>query len=146
MRFCLLLLVLNSWAWALGPQNPIMQAKKFTPTREYSIIVGQEGYFPKHLSLFEGERLRLFLTSTTAEEGCLIIPEHNLFLAAHQGSISAGEVTFTVAGSYPFHCPSKKSFNGKIMGTITVLKKPNEPSRAPTVISKGTRPWMPRED
>lgn len=36
---------------------------KIEPTRDFSIIVTSEGYYPSHISLFQGEKVR-FLSPT----------------------------------------------------------------------------------
>ncbi len=93
--------------------------KKYSvPLREVSIIVTPEGYYPKTLSVFQGERVRFFITSVTENKSCFILPKKELFMAAERGILSEGEAHFEKPGRYQFHCPT-----GKIKGHLTVLRK-----------------------
>ena len=144
MKFWILLFVVSAWGGEKG--NSLLEGQAWAPLREQAIIVAEGGYFPSHLSLFTGERLRLFITNTLEEESCLIMVDpHHLFLAAHKGSVASGEVTFTLPGSYSFYCPSSKNFNGKITGTITVLERKKKSKRTPAGMSD-KKVWMPREN
>lgn len=96
-----------------------IEAKEFKkPLREVSVILTDEGYYPNHISVFKGEKVRFYLTSTQAKESCMIVDKHRLFLAASQGSLAEGEVIFKSPGRFAFHCPGSKN-----KGTITVLDK-----------------------
>jgi plastocyanin len=114
------------------------EKKVMPPTREVAIIVTKEGYYPKSISAFEGERIKFYLTSTTEEPHCLIVESHKVFMAANKGKVTEAEVVFDKAGDFAIFCPSSKHD-----GKVVVLKKskrevasekPNEPSV-----------WMPRE-
>jgi len=111
---------------------------KTTPTREIAVIVTKEGYYPKSLSVFEGEKVKFFVTSTLEEPHCMIVEGHKVFLAANKGKISETEVVFDKAGEFSFYCPSSKHD-----GRLVVLKKFN-PGRE---IASEKKPavWMPRE-
>ncbi|MBT3586544.1 MAG: hypothetical protein HN509_16670 [Halobacteriovoraceae bacterium] len=120
------------------------KAEKYTvPLREHSVIVTKEGYYPKNISVFEGEKIRFYLTSTLKEPSCLLIQEKNLFLPAEKGKISEGEVFFKRPGKFKFYCPS-----GNIKGQITVLQKITEEKKIKREIaSKRPKPvWRPREE
>lgn len=88
------------------------------PLRELAVIVTKEGYYPKSLSVFEGERVKFFVTSTVEEPHCMIVESHKVFLAATKGKVTEAEVVFEKAGEFSFYCPSSKN-NGKVV----VLKK-----------------------
>ncbi len=115
-------------------------AKSVPPTREVAIIVTKEGYYPKHLSVFEGERVKFFVTSPVEEPNCLIVEGHKVFLAANKGKVTEGEAVFENAGEFAFYCPSSKND-----GKVVVLKK-NVPKRE-IASEAGDEPkvWMPKE-
>ncbi len=116
---------------------------KLTPTREFSIIVTKEGYYPNHLSLFQGEKVRLFVTNLTDEPACVIVAGHELFLSAEKGKITEAESVFPKAGTFPFYCPSTKH-NGKI-SVIEIKKKVAERKIASeSQVVEG--PWIPKEN
>lgn len=108
--------------------------KQARPVREVSIIVTQEGYYPKSLSVFEGEKVKFFVTSTVEDPSCVIVESHKVFLAASKGKVTEGEAVFDKAGEFAFYCPSSKND-----GRIVVLKK-KEPQR-----NIASDVWMPRE-
>lgn len=91
---------------------------KNQPTREISIIVTKEGYYPKSLSVFEGEKVKFYVTSTLDEPHCMIVESHKVFLAANKGKVTEAEATFDKAGEFAFYCPSSKND-----GKIVVIKK-----------------------
>jgi plastocyanin len=91
---------------------------KATPIREMAIIVTKEGYYPKSLSVFEGEKIKFYVTSTVEEPHCLIVESHKVFLAANKGKVTEAEAVFDKAGEFAFYCPSSKND-----GKIVVLKK-----------------------
>ena len=124
----------------------INEAKVFDkPQRELSVILTESGYYPDHLVAFEGERLKLFVTSTMSKPECLVVEDHKIFLEASKGKITSGESVFNKAGKYKFYCPSSK-----FHGFITVLEKRKEekepiniiPSRE--VASDKPAYWLPR--
>ena len=133
MKALLVLFVLMTFG--VQAQTP---AKEISPTREVSIIVTKEGYYPKNLSVFEGEKVKFFVTSTIEDPHCLIVESHKVFLAANKGKITEGEATFSHPGEFSFYCPSSKHD-----GKIVVLKKPSTNKRE--VASEQPNVWMPRE-
>jgi len=114
------------------------------PTRELSVILTAEGYYPKHLSVFEGEKIKFYLTSTVEDPGCMIIQGHEVFMAANKGKITESEIVFKQAGEFSFYCPSNRKNDGK----LTVMKKidPNI-KRGVASEKRPTDPmlWTPKE-
>ena len=111
------------------------------PLREISVIVTPEGYYPKSISVFQGEKVRFFLTSTEEDANCMIVEDHKVFLAANKGKISETEVIFEKAGDFPIYCPGSKQ-TGKVVVISKEIKKRD-------VASEKDEPskliWMPRE-
>lgn len=91
---------------------------KEKPLREVAVIVTKEGYYPKSLSVFEGERVKFYVTSTVEDPHCLIVESHKVFMAASKGKVTEAEAVFDKAGEFAFYCPSSKND-----GKIVVLKK-----------------------
>jgi plastocyanin len=88
------------------------------PLREVSVIVTPEGYYPNQISVFEGERVRFFVTSTVDKPHCFVVDEHKVFLAAEKGKMTEGETLFRRPGKYKFYCPSSQE-----KGFVTVIEK-----------------------
>ncbi len=109
------------------------------PQRHHSIIASKEGFYPNKISMFEGEKLIIYLTTTSEGPSCFYLKEKNLFLTAHSGKISEGEAFFEKPGVYRFYCPSTK-----IDGKITVLKRPSLELKR-EVASKKIRYWYPKD-
>lgn len=128
MKFLLITLLLMTSAWADTSVKPM---------REVSIIVTKEGYYPKSISVFEGERIKFYVTSTVEDPNCMIVESHKVFLAANKGKITEGEAVFDKAGEFAFYCPSSKND-----GKIVVLQK-SKPKRE--IASEKRNYWMPRE-
>lgn len=128
----LLLLSLNSFAQEAKKVNP--------PTREVAIIVTKEGYYPKHLSVFEGEKVKFFVTSTVEEPNCLIVESHKVFMAANKGKVTEADVVFENPGEFAFYCPSSKND-----GKIVVLKKQNMKREIASEKGNKASVWMPKE-
>lgn len=89
--------------------------------REYALILTDTGYFPDRLVAIVGEKVRFFVTSTTKNKGCFVVENHNLFLAANNGDMSEGEITFNRAGRFKFYCPANQ-----FIGYINVLEKKSQ--------------------
>ncbi len=130
MKFILPILFMPLLAFALD-------GEKVQPTREISIIVTKEGYYPKSLSVFEGEKVKFYVTSTLDEPHCMIVEGHKVFLAANKGKVTEAEATFDKAGEFAFYCPSSKSD-----GKIVVMKK-FSPKRE--IASEKSEVWTPKE-
>lgn len=107
------------------------------PMREVSIIVTKEGYYPKSISVFEGEKVKFYVTSTVEEPNCLIVESHKVFMAANKGKVTESEAVFDKSGEFAFYCPSSK-----IDGKVVVLKK-YQPKR--DIASDEPKVWMPKE-
>jgi plastocyanin len=131
MKLLILSILLISQVWAAE------DAKKAQPTREISIIVTKEGYYPKSISVFEGEKVKFFVTSTVEDPSCVIVESHKVFMAANKGKVTEGETVFDKAGDFAFYCPSSKND-----GKIVVLKK-HVPKR--DIAAEKADVWMPRE-
>lgn len=116
------------------------EASKAQPTREISIIVTKEGYYPKSLSVFEGEKVKFYVTSTLDEPHCMIVEGHKVFLAANKGKVTEAEATFDKAGSFAFYCPSSKSD-----GKIVVMKKHVPKREIASEKSNEGMLWTPKE-
>lgn len=111
------------------------------PLREISIIASETGYYPESPIAFVGERVRLFVTATTEEKRCLLIPDKNIFLSLERGKIDEGEFIATEPGVYKFHCPT-----GKMHGRLTVFKHPDDKRREIASESQGkVKIWFPKD-
>lgn len=130
MKFILLFVLIPFFAIA-------GEGQKTQPTREISIIVTKEGYYPKSLSVFEGEKVKFYVTSTLDEPHCMIVEGHKVFLAANKGKVTEAEATFDKSGEFAFYCPSSKSD-----GKIVVMKK-FVPKRE--IASEKSDVWTPKE-
>ena len=123
--------------------TPVFKAQKFTnPTREHSIIVTEEGFYPESISVFKGEKVRFFVTATTERKECFLIKGKEIFLSAEKGKVSEGSVIFNRPGVYQYYCPTTKH-----RGSITVMERPEvlrERKRA--LASETVKVWMPREE
>ena len=128
MKALFLMLLLSSVALA--------DDGKSYPTREVSIIVTKEGYYPKSISVFEGEKIKFYVTSTVEDPNCLIVESHKVFLAANNGKVTEAEAVFDKAGEFAFYCPSSKND-----GKIVVIRKV-QPKRE---IASEKQQWMPKD-
>ena len=109
------------------------------PKRHISIIVTPEGFYPKSISVFEGERVRFFVTSTMDTPSCFMLNEKELFLSASKGRVTEGEVYFANAGDFEFHCPSSKNKGFlTVIGRRKIRRKVANEAQAPKV-------WMPKD-
>ena len=109
--------------------------------REISVIVTDEGYYPEKLAVFQGERVRFFITSTTKKPSCFMMNSQEIFLSAELGKITEAVAYFDRSGSYNFFCPT-----GKLKGKLTVLPKRVQVKRE--IASKKSKDiikvWMPK--
>jgi plastocyanin len=125
----------------LALMGPAFAEGESVRTREISVIVTPEGYYPRSIPVFEGERVKLYVTSTVEAPNCLIVEGHKVFLAANKGKVSEAEVTFDKAGEFNFYCPSSK-----IDGRVVVLKKKSAKRNiASETRSNDPAHWVPRE-
>ena len=131
MKLFLISMLMLSSAFAAETKN--------IPTREVAVIVTKEGYYPKSLSVFEGEKVKFYLTSTVEEPHCMIVESHKVFLAANKGKVTETEVVFDRAGVFAFYCPSSKND-----GKVVVLKK-QTPKREVASERPDGMLWTPKE-
>lgn len=131
MKLFLFSFLLSSLAFAAD--------NKPQPVREVSVIVTKEGYYPKSLSVFEGEKVKFYVTSTVEEPHCMIVESHKVFLAANKGKVTEAEAVFDKAGEFAFYCPSSKND-----GKIVVLKKA-VPKREVASEKSHEGVWTPKE-
>ena len=113
---------------------------KIQPTREISVIVTKEGYYPKSISVFEGEKVKFYVTSTVEEPNCLIVESHKVFMAATKGKITEAEALFDKSGEFAFYCPSSKND-----GKIVVLKKVTPKREIASEKKSEAMLWTPKE-
>ena len=116
------------------------EEKKIPPMREISIIVTKEGYYPKSISVFEGEKVKFYVTSTVEEPNCLIVEAHKVFMAATKGKVTEGEAVFDKAGEFAFYCPSSKND-----GKLVVLKKVQPKREIASEKKHEGMLWTPKE-
>lgn len=131
MNFFLIFLFTITLALASKTQNPAV--------REVAVIVTKEGYYPKYLTIFEGEKVKFYVTSTVENPDCLIVESHKIFMAANKGKVTEAEALFDKAGEYAFYCPSSKND-----GKIVVLKKV-VPKREVASEKNDSLLWTPKE-
>ena len=126
-------------------EETYLQGEKFdSPERLQSVIVTNEGYYPKVIHLFSGETLKLFVTSTTNKPSCLTIPKKNVFLSANKGQVTETSMVFPRAGVYEVNCPV-----GGIKGKIVVQEHPHvrrERIRREIASEKRVKIWRPRDE
>ena len=124
-------------------ETPVFKRQKYaTPIREQSIIVTDEGFYPPKFSVFKGERVRFFVTSTTDNKQCFILKGQEFFLAAKKGEISEGVAYFDDTGVVEFYCPTHKE-----KGRITVLARPTTKKQVKrSIASERVRIWTPRDE
>lgn len=136
-----LLMTLNSQAL----EETYFKSKQYTrPEREQSVIVTSEGYYPKVIHAFSGEKMKFFVTSTSSRPSCFTVPEKQLFLAANRGEITEKVVYFDRPGVYEFNCPA-----GGIKGRIVVQEHPamrRERIRREIASEKRVKIWRPRDE
>ena len=105
-------------------------------SREISVIVTKEGYYPKTITVFKGEKVKFFVTSTIDEADCFILQGHKVFLAATKGKVTEAETVFENDGVFNFYCPSHKN-DGKV---VVIQKK-----SASREIASEKEMWKPKE-
>jgi hypothetical protein len=133
----ILVLILVSFSVHVAASNALYEPQQ---TREISIIVSSEGYYPKAISIFEGEKIKFFVTATIEAPDCFMVQDHQVFLAANKGKITEGEAKFDKAGEYSFYCPSSKN-----AGKIVVIKKRSNLRERDVAGSKEVEVWTPKE-
>lgn len=113
--------------------------------RELAVILTDEGYYPRSLSVFKGEKIRFYLTNTAREDRCFMIQQKNIFLPVKTGELRSIVVEFEREEELSFHCPV-----GNMKGSITVLEHPAERrdrmAKREVASQKKSKIWMPRDD
>lgn len=126
-------------------EDTYLQGEKYdNPIRQQSIIVSNDGYFPKTIHVFSGEKLKLFVTSTTHRPSCFTLPSQNVFLPANKGEITESVVYFDRPGVYEYNCPA-----GGVKGKIVVKEHPvarRARIRREIASEKRVRIWRPRDE
>ncbi len=125
--------------------------KKFkAPQRDFSIIVSDEGYYPDRMIVFEGEKVRFFVTSTTTDAKCFILENHEVFVPANKGRVAEAEVVLSKAGEYAFYCPSfahkgKLVVLGERQRAQPVVKVNRDPASTSSFSRESEQAWVPKE-
>lgn len=136
--------------WGLLAQAHAFNEQKFErPLREVAIILSDEGFYPKAIFAYKGERVRFFLTSTSDKPKCFMLQERELFLSVKKGEVTEAVVDFDREEKVRFHCPSDR-----MEGMISVYEHPRdkETRRRREIASESrkqvVRPqaWMPKDD
>lgn len=142
----LFLSLTSSWAQVYDHHS----FKKFkAPQRDFSVIVSKEGYYPDRIIVFEGEKVRFFVTSTSSESQCFILENHEVFLPANKGRVAEAEIVLDKAGEYSFYCPSF-SHRGKLVvlgereRAQPVVKINRDPASSNS-LKQSEQGWIPRE-
>ena len=76
------------------------------PQRDLSVIVGEDGFYPNHLVAFKGEKIRLFITSSSKKDSCFVLQKHEVFIAAENSVVNEAEFVADQSGRFRFYCPS----------------------------------------
>ena len=114
------------------------------PLREISVIISDDGFYPNRIVAYQGEKLKIFATTTSSQKQCFVLQKHELFLAVEKGLVNEGEVLLEHAGRFKFFCPASNK-----EGHITVLEKSNPrdqefgSNREPASVQPSY--WVPRD-
>ena len=116
------------------------------PRREISIISSDSGYYPKRPTVFVGEKVRIFVTSTTDKPTCMIVKGHEFYVEAKKGEMSEGELYFNRSGIHDFYCPASGH-----KGQIVVLEHPDRKKarirrEMASERKKRVKIWRPRDE
>jgi hypothetical protein len=116
--------------------------------REMAIIVTDEGFYPKNISVFQGEKITLYLTSTAQEDRCFMIQQKGIFVPVAKNQLKILEVEFDREETLDFHCPV-----GNMRGKISILEHPDhrrdrlqKRELASESTTRQPKIWMPREE
>lgn len=127
-------------------EDPFAAQNFDQPLREIAVIATHEGFYPQSLSVFKGEKVRFYLTSTANIDKCFMINQKEVFVPVRRGEVTEVEVHFDREETIGFHCPV-----GAMKGRISVLEHPTERAlrlRTRELASEKSRVkvWMPREE
>lgn len=133
-------------SFALKEKNYFNAKTLEKPTREISIIITPTGYYPSRPIAFVGERVKLFVTSTTDQPTCLILKNRDVFLEAKKGQVTEAEVFVEHEGEIEMYCPA-----GGHKSKLVVLEHPNSKSeRISREIAqeraKNLKIWRPKDE
>lgn len=134
------------WQNSFALEPTYFKAQKFDiPFREEAIIIGENGFYPNRISVFKGEKVRFFVTSTLKDKGCFNIPAKNIFSSPSKGKIIETEVFFEDSGTFVINCPnmqfsahivvqekSADKFEAKRRGLASDVVKVWKPKDSPT--------------
>jgi hypothetical protein len=116
--------------------------------REMAIIITDEGFYPQQLSVFQGEKVTFYLTSTAREDRCFMIANKEIFVPVYKNQLQIVEVEFKREETLDFHCPV-----GNMRGRISILEHPNhrkdrlqKRELASESVTRQPKIWMPREE
>lgn|GEM_PF-1424548 len=126
--------------WADNPGVLDQGELKLVPTRDVSFIAAREGFYPEKITIFEGEKIRFFITSITDHPNCFMLKEKNIFLSANNGKISEAEAFFEKPGIFLVKCPSTG-----IQGQVVVLPKKKKVERKVAQIGAKRKVWRPKD-
>lgn len=133
--FALFLSIVPSYGW--GKETKETQIERFGRAyREIAIVATKEGFYPDKITVFEGEKVRFFITSTEENGSCFTLPQKNIFLSAHKGKITEADMVFDRSGEFPFYCSV-----GKVKGTLTVLMRESKKRGIASQLDK----WVPKD-
>lgn len=140
------LIMMSSLSFALNENNYFSAKNNERPTREISIIITEDGYYPERPVVFVGEKIKLFVTSTTNLPTCLIMKGKDIFLEAKMGKVSESTMYVDKAGEIEMYCPSSKK-----KSTMVVLEHPRDAQdRIDRQIAqekaKNIKIWRPRDE
>ena len=118
-------------------------AKKFEiPLRQEAVIICENGFYPNRLSVFNGEKVRFFITSTLKDKGCFNIPAKNIFTSPSAGKILETEVFFDESGTFVVNCPNMQ-FSAQIIVQEKAADKFETNRRG--LASDVVKVWKPKE-
>ncbi|MCT4640748.1 MAG: cupredoxin domain-containing protein [Bacteriovoracaceae bacterium] len=116
------------------------QEKFLYPVRKVAIIASNEGFYPNKIIAFKGEKLEVFMTSTTSKKTCMLIDQHEFFIAAKKGEVSSSHLKLESTGNYKIYCPDH-SFSGHLV----VIDKKNSGRKVASTKIKEPSVWVPRD-
>lgn len=116
--------------------------------REIAIIITDEGFYPRNFSVFQGEKITFYLTSTAREDRCFMIQQKGLFVPIYKNQLKVVDVEFEREETLDFHCPV-----GNMRGKISVLEHPEhrrdrlqKRELASESVTRQPTIWLPREE
>ena len=116
------------------------------PKRDVSIIASANGFYPKRPVAFVGEKISLYVTSTTDRPSCLIVKGRDVYLEAQRGEVSIAQVYFKSSGIYEFFCPASGH-----KGEFVILEHPRDKRERinrelASKADKKVKVWRPKDE